>query len=177
MADGQPLYACASCGIRDFDTNYIEEEIQKLPEYFIFNKKDKIKFAKLQAGVRLMSEHGKLDDHRTDLSPIMSSYLSCNGQRYHLHPELVNSVKEICHVCSSCLQLIEQEEEAILLDPTAPDFETKLESWNQASCKIRSSSLSIAAGYDYGVLSRIKALKAPSILERALLSPNRAYYI
>ena len=84
MADGQPLYACASCGIRDFDTNYIEEEIQKLPEYFIFNKKDKIKFAKLQAGVRLMSEHGKLDDHRTDLSPIMFSYLSYNGKRYHL---------------------------------------------------------------------------------------------
>ena len=37
--------------------------------------------------------------------------------------------------------------------------------------------MSIAAGYDFGVLSQIPELVYPSILERGLLSPHRAYYV
>ena len=37
--------------------------------------------------------------------------------------------------------------------------------------------MAIAAGCDYGVLSRITELTRPSVLERALLCPHRAYYV
>ena len=42
---------------------------------------------------------------------------------------------------------------------------------------MRASSMSIASGCDYGILSRISELKSPSILERCLLCPQRAYYV
>ena len=50
-----------------------------------------------------MNESGLLNEHTTDLSPIMSSYL-CeeNEKRYHLHPEAIrlNIAKiEVCDFC------------------------------------------------------------------------------
>ena len=36
--------------------------------------------------------------------------------------------------------------------------------------------MSIAAGFDYGVLSRLQGLARPSILERIFIAPHRAYY-
>ena len=50
-----------------------------------------------------MNESGLLNEHTTDLSPIMSSYL-CeeNEKRYHLHPEAIrlNTAKnEVCDFC------------------------------------------------------------------------------
>ena len=136
-----------------------------------------------------MGESGVLNDSPTDLSPIMSTFMSSNGIRYHLHPELVQEGEgEVISVCVDCLQLIKEEDDAgtIHLDsPDAevktekrnggsqklrektmeeadagkvhldsPDAEVKTEKRNGASQKLRENSMAIAAGCDYGVLSR-----------------------
>ena len=125
-----------------------------------------------------MGESGVLNDSSTDLSPIMSTFMSANGIRYHLHPELVNQGEvEAISLCVDCLQLVKEEDDAGTIDPEAPDAEAKIEKRNSSRKKVREKSMAIAAGCDYGVLSRIKELARPSVLERALLCPHRAYYV
>jgi hypothetical protein len=53
-----------------------------------------------------MGESGVLNESPTDLSPIMSTFMSTTGTRYHLHPELVKEGEvEVISVCVDCLQL------------------------------------------------------------------------
>ena len=125
-----------------------------------------------------MGESGVLNDSPTDLSPIMSTFMSSNGIRYHLHPELVQEGEgEVISVCVDCLQLIKEEDDAGTIHLDSPDAEVKTEKRNGASQKLRENSMAIAAGCDYGVLSRVEGLTRPSVLERALLCPHRAYYV
>ena len=127
-----------------------------------------------------MGESGVLNDSPTDLSPIMSTFMSANGYRYHLHPELVkNGEVEVIFLCVDCLQLVneEKEDDAGTIDPESTNAEVKIEKRNISRKKLREKSMAIAAGCDYGVLSRIKELPRPSVLERALLCPHRAYYV
>ena len=79
-----------------------------------------------------MDEFGQLKKTVTDLSPVMSSYLSKTGTRYHLHPELVNvGDTETCSLCVACLQLMNEEIEIEIeiegIDPDSPDAEAKLD--------------------------------------------------
>ena len=125
-----------------------------------------------------MGESGVLKESPTDLSPIMSTFMSSNGTRYHLHPELVKQGEvEVIYLCVDCLQLVKEEDDAGTIDLESPDDEAKTEKRNISRKKLREKSLCIAAGCDYGVLSRIKELTRPSVLERALLCPHRAYYV
>ena len=128
-----------------------------------------------------MNEFGLLNKHTTDLSPIMSSYL-CeeNEKRYHLHPEAIrlNPAKiEVCDFCVGCLSLVSEERDAGAIDPEALDAKLQQTKRDVSRKKVRESSMSIASGCDYGILSRISELKSPSILERCLLCPQRAYYV
>ena len=120
-----------------------------------------------------MGESVVLNDSPTDLSPLMSTFMSANGSRYHLHPELVKKGEvEVIFLCVDCLQLVNEEEEeddAGTIDPESPNAEVKIEKRNISRKKLREKSMAIAAGCDYGVLSRIKKLPRPSVLERALL--------
>ena len=60
-----------------------------------------------------MGESGVLKDSVTDLSPIMSSFMSANGTRYHLHPELVKKGEvEVISLCVNCLELVKEENDA-----------------------------------------------------------------
>lgn len=129
-----------------------------------------------------MDEFGQLKKTVTDLSPVMSSYLSKTGVRYHLHPELVNvGDTETCSLCVACLQVMNEEIEIEIeiegIDPDSPDAEVKIAERRLLQQKIRAKSMSIAAGCDFGVLPRVQELTSPSILERSLLSPHRAYYV
>ena len=126
-----------------------------------------------------MGESGVLKDSVTDLSPIMSSFMSANGTRYHLHPELVKKGEvEVISLCVNCLELVNEENDAETetLDPESLDTDANTKRSNIWRTKLRENSMSIAAGFDYGVLSRINELTRPSMLERALLCPHRAYY-
>ena len=59
-----------------------------------------------------MDESGQLQKAITDLSSIISSYLSEDGTRYLLHSELVSvGDTETCSQCVPCLQLMKEEEE------------------------------------------------------------------
>ena len=115
----------------------------------------------------------------TDLSPVMSSFLSENGTRYHLHPELIKirETTEMCSFCVPCLRLVEEEIAIGCINLELPGAEVMLAKRNLSRQKIREKSMSIAAGFDYGVLSRLQDLMRPSILERALVSPHRACYV
>ena len=120
-----------------------------------------------------MGESGVLNDSPTDLSPIMSTFMSANGTRYHLHPELVKQGEvEVINVCVDCLQLVKEEDDAGTIDPESPDAEAKIEKRNISRKKLREKSMAIAAGCDYGVLSRIKELPHPAVLERAFMSAS-----
>ena len=127
-----------------------------------------------------MDESGVLRETATDLSPVMSSHLSEEtGTRYHLHPELVKTgdTTEMCCFCVNCLHLVKEEIAIGSINLKLPGAEVKLAKRDLSRQKIREKSMSIAAGFDYGVLSRIQDLTHPSILERALLCPHRAYYV
>ena len=55
-----------------------------------------------------MDEFGLVNEHTTDLSPIiiMSSYLcEKNKNRYHLHPEAIRLNTAKIEVCDFCLNL------------------------------------------------------------------------
>ena len=127
-----------------------------------------------------MQECGLLNEDITDLSPIMSSYLCQENQkRYHLHPEAIRlnpTNIEVCDLCVGCLSLVSEERDAGTIDPEASDAELQQTKRDISREKVRASSMSIASGCDYGVLARITELKPPSILERCLLNPHRAYY-
>ncbi len=128
-----------------------------------------------------MNESGLLNEHTTDLSPIMSSYL-CeeNEKRYHLHPEAIrlNTANiAVCDFCVGCLSLVSEERDAGAIDPEALDAKLKQTKRDISREKVRASSMSIASGCDYGVQSRITELEWPSILERCILCPQRAYYV
>jgi len=131
-----------------------------------------------------MDSSGKLNDYTTDLSPIMSSYLSANTRkRHHLHPELINVVDgvETCDFCVKCIELMtgEQNAEVAVLESEVGvvEFDSSRAKILLRSQKLRESSMSIAAGYDYGVLARISELKHLSFFERIFVSPNRLYYL
>jgi hypothetical protein len=128
-----------------------------------------------------MNEFGLLNEHTTDLSPIMSSYLcEKNKNRYHLHPEAIrlNTANiEVCDLCVGCFSLVSEERDAGAIDPNALDAELQQTKRDISREKVRASSMSIASGCDYGILSRITELKSPSMLERCLLCPQRAYYV
>ena len=79
-----------------------------------------------------MGESGVLNDSPTDLSPIMSTFMSANGTRYHLHPELVKKGEvEVISLCVDCLQLVNEEEEddagTIILNLLTPRSKLKRE--------------------------------------------------
>ncbi len=94
-----------------------------------------------------MGESGVLNDSPTDLSPIMSTFMSANGTRYHLHPELVKQGEvEVINVCVDCLQLVKEEDDAGTIDPESPDAEAKIEKRNISRKKLREKSMAIAAG-------------------------------
>ncbi len=106
--------------------------------------------------------------------------MSVNGTRYHVHPELVKKGEvEVISLCVDCLQLVkeEAEDDAGTIDLESVDADAIIEKRNSLRQKLREKSMTIAAGVDYGVLSRIKELTRPSIVERALLCPHRAYYV
>jgi hypothetical protein len=73
--------------------------------------KIKLKIESFAEGVFLMGESGVLNKTATDLSPIKSSFLSANGTRYHLHPELIKicGTTEMCCLCVLCLHLVDEE--------------------------------------------------------------------
>ena len=78
-----------------------------------------------------MGESGVLNESPTDLSPIMSTFMSANGTRYHLHPELVKQGEvEVISLCVDCLQLVKEEDDAGTIDPESPDAEAKTEKRN-----------------------------------------------
>jgi hypothetical protein len=126
-----------------------------------------------------MDESGLLKEDVTDLSPIMSSFLSTNGTRYHLHPELTHKGDEAesCFLCVTCLQLVNEENSIANVDSASPEAGVKQAKRNASLQKNREKSMCIAAGFDYGVLSRIQDLTRLSILENSLLCPHRAYYL
>jgi len=125
-----------------------------------------------------MGESGVLNKTATDLSPIKSSFLSANGTRYHLHPELIKicETTEMCCLCVLCLHLVDEEIGIGSINLNLPGAEVKLAKRDLSRQKIREKTMSIAAGFDYGVLSRVQDLAHPSILERILIAPHRAYY-
>ena len=82
----------------------------------------------------------------------------------------------MCDLCVGCLSLVSEERDAGTIDPEASDAELQQTKRDISREKVRASSMSIASGCDYGVLARITELKPPSILERCLLNPHRAYY-
>ena len=126
-----------------------------------------------------MDEFGVLNARVTDLSPIMSSFLAKSGIRYHVHPEciFIQNGQEMCMVCVDCLRFVQEESTIGAIDPALPDAEVELAKIDASRQKSREKSFTIAAGCDYGVLSRIVEMTRPSILERALLCPHRAYYL
>ena len=89
-----------------------------------------------------MGESGVLNDSPTDLSPIMSTFMSSNGIRYHLHPELVQEGEgEVISVCVDCLQLIKEEDDAGTIHLDSPDAEVKTEKRNGGSQKLREKTM------------------------------------
>ena len=183
MAHGAPLRACASCGIRSDKLAYDQVAVRDLSAYFEFNASNQQEFDALKEGVRFMDASGTLKPTNTDLSPIMSSFLAGNNKRYHLHPELVSkssddSVSETCFVCINCYALIAHENSP-LEDPSIIDSESKLLAWNIRADFLRKKSRCIAAGFDFGVLSRIPLsdMAKPSAVESAVLKVNRLYIV
>ncbi len=126
-----------------------------------------------------MDDSGVLRKTATDLSPVMSSFLSKTGTRYHLHPELIKirETTEMCCLCVPCLRLVEEEIAIGSINLDSADAEVKLAKRDLSRQKIREKTMSIASGFDYGVLSRLRDLPRTSILEHALLCPHRAYYV
>ena len=170
-------------GLRDVEDSYEKWFFDELPDYFKYNEEYTEKFNKLREGVRLMNKDGVLDAGNTDISCIMSSYLAAkNGTRYHLHPELVDESTETVDVCTSCMRLIHAEglrdvarlEKMTMSTREDEEDVDEDEEDDPELLKLRSGSLSIAAGFDYGVLSRVAGLTPLSTLENALLTPNRA---
>ncbi len=170
--DGRPIAACACCGLRDLNMVYDQMNVNDLPCCFRLNEKCHAEFEALKEGVNLMDATGKLSSTRTDLSVIMSSFLAKNGERYHLHPELVDE-KEQFDVCGGCTLLIRHENEPVGPDENEEDRNLRI----RRGAKLSKASQPIAAGYDLGVLSRVAGLLIPSPLEMALLSPNRSYMV
>ncbi len=75
-----------------------------------------------------MDDSGVLRKTATDLSPVMSSFLSKTGTRYHLHPELIKirETTEMCSLCVPCLRLVEEEIEIGSINLDSADAEVKL---------------------------------------------------
>ena len=87
-----------------------------------------------------MGESGVLKDSATDLSSIMSSFMSVNGTRYHLHPELVKKGEvEVISLCVDCLQLVkeEAEDDAGTIDLESVDVDAIIEKSNISRQKLR----------------------------------------
>ena len=83
----------------------------------------------------------------------------------------------MCCLCVPCLRLVEEEIAIGSINLDSADAEVKLAKRDLSRQKIREKTMSIASGFDYGVLSRLQDLPRPSILEHALLCPHRAYYV
>ena len=142
-----PYLACSSCGIRKHG-NYDEIDVATLPDFFKFKAKDQVMFDVLKGGISLccllsqtntkiepfaegvflMDESGVLNKTATDLSLIKSSFLSENGTRYHLHPELIKFCKttEMCCLCVSCLRIVDVEIAIGSINLNLPGAEVKL---------------------------------------------------
>ena len=90
--------------------------------------KIKLKIESFAEGVFLMGESGVLNKTATDLSPIKSSFLSANGTRYHLHPELIKicETTEMCCLCVLCLHLVDEEIAIGSINLNLPGAEVKL---------------------------------------------------
>jgi len=176
MQVGEPLRACASCGIRDYDANYCEVNVAELSKRFEFNEERQRIHEELAQGVCLMSSNGELMDEKTNLSPIASSFLSKSGKRMNLHTELVNAANETCDFCTACLQVLRHDAYAATNIEIFED-DAKQSKHEKTLKMLLAKSMSLAADFDYGVLTRIKELETPSLLEIALLSPNRLYSI
>ena len=99
-------------------------------------------------GVDLYSSDGSAS--RVDIYPVVSSYQDhSTGERFHLHPELVDKSGEVstvllCHHCDN---------------------------------KSMPPRMSIASNIDFGLLSRIDfRLETPSALEKMLMSKVRLFF-
>ena len=171
VSNGRALCACALCGQRDLSSLYEQMHVAGLPSFFELDAASLRELDVLKSGVRLMSASGVLQDELTDLSAIMSSYLSTeNGKRYHVHPELVGRKEEI-DVCCACLKLVAFESE-----PVTDGDELESKRRTKRRTQLANACLAIAAGHDYGVSSRV-ARDTPSLLEGILLSENRNYAV
>ena len=144
MAHGLPIPGCASCGILDLTLEYSRRNVSELPTYFRLNVQRCSELELLGAdgsnGVVLYSSDGSAS--RVDISPVFSSYQHhSTGERFHLHPELVDKSGDMSTVllCQHC------------------------------DNKSMPPRMSIANNIDLGLLSRIDfRLETPSALEKML---------
>ena len=157
MAHQLPLCACASCGIRDPTLSYERHAVDDLPECFRVGAVQSARRAALGPVDLLVGgdEPGAPPPtwRRTELRPIISCYEDNAGAEYHLHPELVDEDEDGHATAFLCQHCGDQSARGI-----AP-------------------KMSIAAGIDFGLLSRVPALEALTDAEQMLLSSVRLYHI
>jgi hypothetical protein len=164
MADGRPFPACAACGIRNphHAKQYVYWKLSSLPQCFELSPAD----------IERVESLGETEifDFQTkpvvvDLKRLVSCFKTQSNRWLHLHPELVDVGDEgsaesgaerggrgqesawFCHHCSA------------------------------AAGNKQIPRMSIAAGIDYGLLSRVKELTPLTEMEKMLVSEVRLYHV
>lgn len=154
MKSSQALYACASCGRRDPTFTYTDVSVIALPAVFRLTT-EQLELRERLGFLQMLDKYGDMvgPDEGVDLRPLISCYQASDGFYYHLHPELVDS--EMAKMCQHCSAVANKA------DAAAPP------------------KLSIAAGHDFGLLTRIKEFAAEPLseVERILLSDVRLYHV
>lgn len=157
MAHQLPLRACASCGIRDPNLSYERRAVDDLPACFRVSAKQSARRAALGSVELLVGSDDpgapRPTSRRTELRPIISCYEDGAGVEYHLHPELVDEDDHGHASAFLCQHCCDQSAHG-----TAP-------------------KMSIAAGIDFGLQSRVPALDSLTDAEEMLLSSVRLYHV
>ncbi len=153
MDPQRPLLACACCGVRDPDRSMSTPICVKdlAPHHWLRCSEDEVAELAAAPTVSFLTSQGQ--EREVHLKLLRSWYAADTGEYFHLHKELVYndaktgaSMAPLCEACSKAAA-----------DPSGPPPAT-----------------SIAAGCDYGLLSRL-GLEPPSAFEVLLLADVRTY--
>ena len=144
----KPLFACASCGIRDVMQQYTSWEIAKLPAAF---KLTSVQVEKMSNTSKIVLFKADGSTYLADLSKIFTTY-KLGNELYHLYPDLVDPQSASVLLCESCHAFCKSKKAKHAFPP-----------------------YSVAAGYDYGNFSAIGMHEQLTEVEKCLLAEARLY--
>ena len=165
----EPMYSCASCGVRDrfgAHENFVKEPIERLSILKLFQEqqltwKTQEQITSICLPIDSNENNGLFHPYR-----MRSVYTSKDGTCYHLHPEFVDNATEEAWLCQNCATAVSSQ-----------DTEKSKGGGNYGSqdcLKMKIPYLSIASGVDFGDSRRI-GLTPLNTTERAILARVRQY--